>query len=51
MDWMWLMLAALGEAAADFIARFGRPDVVIANAGVSVGTLTERPTIWPPSSG
>ncbi|MBP7445699.1 MAG: SDR family oxidoreductase [Zoogloea sp.] len=33
--------AALGEAARDFIARFGPPDVVIANAGVSVGTLTE----------
>ncbi len=32
---------ALGEAARDFIARFGPPDVVIANAGVSVGTLTE----------
>ena len=33
--------AALGDAASDFIARFGPPDVVIANAGVSVGTLTE----------
>lgn len=33
--------AALGDAARDFIARFGPPDVVIANAGVSVGTLTE----------
>ncbi len=33
--------AALREAAADFIARFGVPDVVIANAGVSAGTLTE----------
>ncbi|MCK6393118.1 SDR family oxidoreductase [Zoogloea sp.] len=32
---------ALGGAAADFMARFGLPDVVIANAGVSVGTLTE----------
>jgi len=32
---------ALGAAAADFMARFGLPDVVIANAGVSVGTLTE----------
>ena len=28
--------------AADFIARFGVPDVVIANAGVSRGTLTEH---------
>jgi len=29
------------DAAADFIARHGIPDVVIANAGVSFGTLTE----------
>jgi short-subunit dehydrogenase len=34
--------AALAAAAADFIARRGVPDVVIANAGVSVGTLTEH---------
>jgi NAD(P)-dependent dehydrogenase (short-subunit alcohol dehydrogenase family) len=34
--------AALAAAATDFIARHGAPDVVIANAGVSVGTLTER---------
>ena len=33
--------AALQAAAADFIARHGCPDVVIANAGVSIGTLTE----------
>jgi NAD(P)-dependent dehydrogenase (short-subunit alcohol dehydrogenase family) len=32
---------ALHAAAADFIARFGPPDIVIANAGVSAGTLTE----------
>lgn len=32
---------ALQDAANDFIARAGVPDVVIANAGVSVGTLTE----------
>jgi short-subunit dehydrogenase len=32
---------ALGRAAGDFMARFGVPDIVIANAGVSVGTLTE----------
>ena len=30
--------AALGAAAQDFMARFGAPDLVIANAGVSVGT-------------
>ena len=30
------------HAANDFIARVGLPDVVIANAGVSVGTLTEH---------
>lgn len=33
---------ALHDAAADFIARFGAPDIVIANAGVSAGTLTEH---------
>ncbi|WP_028993607.1 SDR family oxidoreductase [Azonexus hydrophilus] len=33
--------AALHAAASDFIARFGAPDIVIANAGVSAGTLTE----------
>jgi NAD(P)-dependent dehydrogenase (short-subunit alcohol dehydrogenase family) len=27
-------------AASEFMARFGVPDIVIANAGVSVGTLT-----------
>ena len=32
---------AVQNAANDFIARVGLPDVVIANAGVSVGTLTE----------
>lgn len=34
--------AGLRQAAADFSARFGVPDVVVANAGVSVGTLTEE---------
>ncbi len=34
--------SALQAAAADFVARCGLPDVVIANAGVSVGTLTEE---------
>jgi short-subunit dehydrogenase len=29
---------ALGVAAKDFIDRFGAPDLVIANAGVSIGT-------------
>jgi NAD(P)-dependent dehydrogenase (short-subunit alcohol dehydrogenase family) len=33
--------AALNAAAADFIARHGAPDVVIGNAGVSFGNLTE----------
>lgn len=33
---------ALHDAAADFIARCGAPDIVIANAGVSAGTLTEH---------
>lgn len=35
--------AALHAAAHDFIARFGGADIVIANAGVSHGTLTEHP--------
>ncbi len=34
--------AALQRAARSFIARFGLPDVVIANAGVSRGTDTAR---------
>ena len=33
--------ASLQAAAADFIAHHGAPDIVIANAGVSFGTLTE----------
>ncbi|KAB2934186.1 MAG: SDR family oxidoreductase [Rhodocyclaceae bacterium] len=33
---------AMFDAAQDFMARFGVPDIVIANAGVSVGTLTEH---------
>ena len=32
--------AALAHAASDFVSRFGVPDVVIGNAGVSRGTLT-----------
>ena len=34
---------AMAGAAHDFMQRFGVPDIVIANAGVSVGTLTEHP--------
>lgn len=33
---------ALHAAAEDFCARFGVPDVVIANAGISAGTVTEH---------
>lgn len=33
---------ALDEAARDFMQHFGVPDIVIANAGVSRGTLTEH---------
>jgi short-subunit dehydrogenase len=33
---------ALRNAAVDFIQCYGPPDVVIANAGVSAGTLTEE---------
>ncbi len=32
---------AMRAAASDFSARFGPPDIVIANAGISVGTLSE----------
>lgn len=34
--------AALQTAAGDFITRFGTPNIVIAGAGVSRGTLTEH---------
>lgn len=34
-------LAAMQRAAAEFTARFGLPDLVIANAGISAGTATE----------
>ena len=33
--------AAVGAAAQDFLARFGAPDLVIANAGISIGTSGE----------
>ena len=33
--------AALRAAAAGFVARHGAPDIVVANAGVSIGTSTE----------
>ena len=33
--------AALAAAARDFTGRFGAPDLVIANAGISAGTLGE----------
>lgn len=35
-------LAAVSAAAGDFIAKHGVPDLVIGNAGVSFGTLTEH---------
>lgn len=34
--------AALAEAARDFVSRFGAPDLVIANAGISAGTSGEE---------
>ena len=34
---------ACGRAAGDFVQRFGAPDLVIANAGVSVGTHGDDP--------
>lgn len=33
---------AMQAAAKDFISKYGVPDIVIANAGVSAGTLTEN---------
>jgi short-subunit dehydrogenase len=35
--------ASVQAAARDFIERFGIPDIVVANAGISIGTLTEDP--------
>src|SRR5690349_9996691 len=34
--------AGLAAAASDFMGKHGAPDAVIANAGVSVGTLTSH---------
>ena len=34
---------ALTAAAQDFVGRFGVPNIVIANAGISIGALTEHP--------
>ena len=39
--------AAMREAAADFIARYGVPGIVVANAGVSAGTLGSEPEDLP----
>ena len=39
--------AALARAGADFIARFGVPDVVIGNAGISRGVLTSEAADMP----
>ena len=33
--------SALAQAARDFVGRFGAPDIVIANAGVGVGTHSD----------
>lgn len=38
---------AMQAAARDFTARIGVPDIVIANAGVSVGTLTAEASDLP----
>ena len=37
----------LRAAASDFTKRFGVPDIVVANAGVGAGTLTENPEDLP----
>jgi short-subunit dehydrogenase len=34
-------IGALAAAARDFLDRFGAPDLVIANAGISIGTLAD----------
>ena len=34
---------AMASAASDFISRVGCPDIVIANAGISAGTVTAMP--------
>jgi short-subunit dehydrogenase len=39
--------ASLRSAAAAFTQRFGTPDIVIANAGIGAGTLTENPEDLP----
>jgi NAD(P)-dependent dehydrogenase (short-subunit alcohol dehydrogenase family) len=39
--------AGLVDAAADFVARFGPPEIIIASAGISAGTLTEMPEDLP----
>jgi short-subunit dehydrogenase len=39
--------ASLQAAAADFSGRYGTPDIVIANAGIGVGALTENPEDLP----
>jgi short-subunit dehydrogenase len=36
--------SALARAAEDYVARFGAPELVIANAGVSVGTHADDPS-------
>jgi len=39
--------AAINQAAQDFMAHAGGADVVIANAGISIGTLSEYPEDLP----
>ena len=34
-------VAAMKRVAEDFLGRFGAPDIVVANAGIGYGTLTE----------
>lgn len=35
--------AAMRDIAEDFVNKYGAPDIVIANAGISIGTLTQIP--------
>ena len=34
---------AMSAAAAEFVSRHGAPDIVIGNAGISIGNLTDEP--------
>lgn len=39
--------SAMQAMAADWMARHGLPDLVVANAGVAAASTRRRPRIWP----